>query len=206
MCEATASAFCPGPVAIIEGISLNAIVIPRLEALYQQLGCQLKVETYPGRRGVVAFNANEVSGELFRQHAIETAYKIEFIRSEWPVLSVQEGVWTRPDTSVKESSKIGYLLGLKWQENYARSNEATENFFPYANPSELWLDYNRGYLDGFLANNVLIDALLDEGTISEKPEFGTLVSNSKLFHYLSAEFSPFMDEFSRELKVQGTGQ
>lgn len=203
---ASASAYCPGPVAIVEDLSLNAVVVPLVKDLYRQLGCELTTAPYPGRRGVVAFNAHDVSGELFRLRMVEGTYAVDFVRSGQPVLEAQQAIWIHGSTTLNANSKIGYVIGRLWQENHARANVAQHRFVKYSNSADLWLDYERHLVDGFLASNILAETILEKGVISEEPVMAQLIRTSRMYHYLGSEFAPFMSEFSELLKVRAYTQ
>lgn len=203
---ATASAYCPGPVAIVEDLSLNAVVVPLVKDIYRKLGCELTTAPYPGRRGVVAFNAHEVSGELFRLPMIEGSYEAQFVRSEQPVLVAQEAIWIHASRSLSTDSKIGYVIGRWWQEKHAEANVAQHRYVKYSNSEDLWLDYERHLVDGFLANNILVETVLKRGIISEKPVMAQLIRTSRMYHYLDSEFAPFMSDFSDLLRDQAYTQ
>ncbi|MCK7614415.1 hypothetical protein [Roseibium sediminicola] len=177
-----------------------------MKDLYRQLGCELTTAPYPGRRGVVAFNAHDVSGELFRLRMIEGSYEVEFVRSGQPVLEAQEAIWIHGSRTLNANSKIGYVIGRWWQENHAHANVAQHRYVKYSNSGDLWLDYERHLVDGFLANNILVETVLEEGKISDKPVLAHLIRTSQMYHYLGIEFTPFMSDFSDLLKDQALTQ
>jgi len=201
-----ASAYCPGPVATIEDLSLNAVVVPLVKDIYRKLGCELTTAPYPGRRGVIAFNANDVSGELFRLPMIEESYVRNFVRSEQPVLEAQEAIWIHGSRSLSTDSKIGYVIGRWWQEKHAQANAAQHRYVKYSNSEDLWIDYERHLVDGFLANNILVETVLEKDKISEKPVRAQLIRTSRLYHFLDIEFAPFMSDFSDLLKDRANTQ
>ncbi|WP_269584959.1 hypothetical protein [Roseibium sp. Sym1] len=202
----TALAYCPGPVAIVEDLALNAVVVPQVERLYRKLGCELTTAPYPGRRGVVAFNAHDVSGELFRLRLVEDSYETGFVRSAQPVLQAREAIWIQGSGTLSATSKIGYVIGRWWQEEYAQANADQFNFVKYSSSADLWMDYERHLLDGFLASDILVETELGKGDISEKPAMARLIRTSELYHYLGTEFSAFMADFSELLRQQSRAQ
>jgi len=203
---ASASAYCPGPVAIVEDLGLNAHVLPLVRKVYRKLDCELTTSPFPGRRGVVAFNAGDVSGELFRLRLIENSYEIEFVRSQWPVLHPKQAIWVHASKALGEESKIGFVIGRWWQENYARSHATQHRFVEYGNSSDLWSDFERHALDGFLATPALVETLVGNGKLSERPSMARMLKSAPMFHYLSADYADFMADFSKALKDETPAQ
>ncbi|MHA7775801.1 hypothetical protein [Roseibium sp. M-1] len=193
---ASAASYCPGAIATVTGAGLNSILLPKLETLYRQLGCELTVLPFPGRRGVVEFNAGNVSGELYRLPVIEGSYTVDFVRSAVPVLEVQQSIWTHPKRELSEDSVIGYTIGRKWQEDVAASESDRYRFVEYSTSGEMLDDFTRFGLDGFLASLLAVDALVKDGNLSEMPVMARLIGVTQVYHYLEAGHTPFMTDLS----------
>lgn len=199
---AAASPYCPGPLAAISGGGVNPVVLPLMKSLYRELGCNLTVLPLPGRRGIVEFNAGRVSGELFRLPIIESSYTVDFVRSAVPILEVQEAIWIDPSRELTGDSLIGYVLGKKWQEDFAEQEGDRYQFVEYTVSAEVLTDFTRARLDGFLASQQTIDVLLKDGSLPVKPVMGRLIKSTQLYHYLNADFEPFMVHLSQLLDGQ----
>jgi hypothetical protein len=173
-----------------------------MKSLYRELGCNLTVLSLPGRRAIVEFNAGRVSGELFRLPIIERSYTVHFLRSAVPILEVQEAIWIDPSKELTGDSLIGYVLGRQWQEDLAEQEADRYRFVEYTMSAELLTDFSRARLDGFLATQQSIDVLLKEGNLPVKPVMGRLIKSTQLYHYLNADFEPFMMHLSQLLDGQ----
>ncbi len=199
-----ASAYCPERIATIEGTPMNTALLPVMEDLYGQLGCQLTTVAFPGRRGVAAFNAKRVSGELFRLPVIEPSYQTEFVRSAAPVFHFQEALWLHPSRHLDRTSKIGYVIGLKWQETFAKNNAARHQFVKYSSSRELFSDYEHGLLDGFLSGPLQVETQLKDKVFSKRPEMALFIRKTPVYHYLDSRYATFMADLSRIIKDQST--
>lgn len=198
----SADDYCPGPIAIVEDLDLNARVLTLVKGIYRELGCELTTAAFPGRRGVVAFNAGDVSGELFRLPLIEGSYETGFVRSQQPVLEPRQAIWIEPSGSLDADSRIGYVIGRWWQEEFAQANAGRHQFVEYTSAADLWSDYERHALDGFLATPALVTTLVEAGKLTEPPAMAQLITSAPMYHYLDAAHAPFMTDFSRVLKEQ----
>lgn len=194
------SADCPPVVAAIADTELNNILIPKTQKLYRKLGCELNLANLPGRRGTVEFNAGKVDGELFRLPIIEKFYQVGFVRSKRPIFTLQQGVWIKAGKRLQKGSLIGYVIGRRWQEEYAEQNHEAYRFVKYSGSNELRVDYHAGQLDGFLSASPTIDQLMISGKLYEKPELALETSVVSLYHYLHQQYAPFMKEFDNMLK------
>ncbi|WP_420339814.1 hypothetical protein [Roseibium sp.] len=191
---------CPGSVAAISDTELNAAVIPKTRAIYQHLGSELKLVKLPGRRGILAFNSGRVDGELFRITIVEKLYQAAFVRSQYPLLQTQQGVWVAPAHFLGNGDLIGYVIGRRWQEEFAENNSGQYRFVEYSRASDMRHDYNAGHLDGFLGATLTIDELMKGEKLSERPVLALKIILVKVYHYLDERYAHFMSEFDRLLQ------
>jgi len=197
--QSAVAADCPGGIAAISDAELNGVVIPKTKMLYDQLGCELHIVPRPGRRGVIEFNTGKVDGELFRLRLIEKFYTAGFVRSQYPLLQVQQGIWIKNGSELKKGAFLGYVIGRRWQEEYAEDHQDRFRFVEYSSAAEMRQDYHSGQLAGFLAASPTIDELLKNGKLTERPELALKIHVVKIFHYLSGRYAPFMAEFDKLL-------
>ena len=183
---------------------MNTALLPIMEDLYGQLGCPLAAVPFPGRRGIAAFNARQVSGELFRLPVIEASYQIDFVRSAAPVFQFEEIVWLHPSKDLASQTKIGFVIGLKWQEAFAGDNAADHRFVEYSAFRDLFADYERGLLDGFLSGPLQVETQLKNKTLSAMPKMAQLIRTTPVYHYLDSRFAPFMTDLSGILGQRST--
>ncbi|QDG75887.1 ABC transporter substrate-binding protein [Labrenzia sp. PHM005] len=198
------SADCPPIIAAISDAELNAVIIPKTEALYRQLGCELKLTKLPGRRGIVEFNSGRVDGELFRIPIIEKLYQVPFVRSQFPLLEVQQGVWIKAGRTLKQRSLIGYVIGRRWQEEFAEDHHDKYRFVKYSGTAEMRTDYRVGRLDGFLSSSPTIETLMESNKLSELPELALKTKVVSLHHYVHETYEPFMAKFNKLLELCAT--
>lgn len=186
---------CPTSVASIEGNQFSVRIIPILSQLYERIGCSLNLTPLPGRRGIHYFNTEKVDGELARFDVVEEKYKRPFVRSEVPMFLVTGSLWRHPDHVNDTDAKIGYSLGVVWQEEFAKTHK-TQMFETTA---DLLQAYNSGAITALLAVDVAL-GWIEEGGLTPPPVRMEVVREFTSYHYLAEEFAPFMTLVSEELK------
>lgn len=191
---------CPKILAAIADTALNAPLIPKTKSLYEKLGCEFNIAKLPGRRALAAFNAQSVDGELFRLQVIEKHYKVPFVRSQHPVLQITQGVWIRNGHELRAASIIGYVIGRRWQEDFAGAQPQSYRLIEYSLSKEMFADFNAGRLDGFLSSSENIDPLLESKVLNGRPILAVKTGDRPLYHYLHEDYAPFMAEFSKLLQ------
>ena len=196
--EATsAEIVCPKTIAAIDQGVISPVVAKTLSSLYQELGCSPTVLPLPGRRGIASFNSGAVDGEVMRLEGVESSYTKAFIRSDQPMFSLSNSLWRHPNQNAKGMLKIGYILGVVWQENYMRDKlDKGERFH---NGESLLKAYNSGRLAGFLMADVSVKKVVKEGAISPKPVKEKVILAAPMYHYLAKEFAPFMKALTAKI-------
>ncbi|WP_196220769.1 ABC transporter substrate-binding protein, partial [Roseibium hamelinense] len=192
---------CPGQLATVAETALNRILLAHVRPLYAQLGCDLDVVEYPGRRGVLAFNAGKVDGELYRLPVIESSYQTAFVRSSVPIVQFHQAVWTREGRgALDRSSRIGFVIGRKWHENYAEAHADTFSFVRYVDGPNMWSHFVSGKIDAVLAIDTTITALKRRDVLPDDVMPIRVIGENALFHYLHADYAPFMGALDAALE------
>jgi len=184
---------CPKKIAVIYGDVLLAELVKALKDTYSQLGCDVTIAELPGRRGVSHFNFGRVDGELYRLTKIEPQYTRPFSRSSVPLMHISNVLWLHPDSNVATNPNrpLGYLLGVAYQEEYMKN----KNGRAFHTPNEMYEAYRREHISGFLASESSVNVQVKRMGLPE-PIVGEVLSRVPIYHYVGAEFSPFMEEFS----------
>lgn len=183
---------CPKSIATIAKGILSPIVARTMKELYGELDCPVQFVALPGRRGIHYFNAKRVDGEVMRLEKAEATYYRKFVRSSTPLYSLTFSLWRHPNGGEKPGMPIGYTMGVIWQEDYMK-NKTGRRFHDAAG---LFEAYNEGKLSGFLAADISVRQLIDNGTLNVRPEKQKTVLAAPMFHYLGKEFAPFMEKMN----------
>lgn len=181
---------CPKRIALIEGNDLAQNARSIIQKIYKALDCETVFIELPGKRGIVEFNRGKVDGELVRLDIVEKLYTVPFIRSSHPLFTLPHSLWVHPSASIHATA---YLLGVIWQRNYMKGKENGISFPSY---SAMFEAYNQGKVTAFLANDISVQAWLDENQLKPVPHIKETMSQAPIFHYLSPEFKEFAAVFS----------
>ncbi len=130
-----------------------------------------------------------------RLEKAEKSYVRPFVRSSVPLFLLGSSLWQHPDQD-KESLPIGYTLGVVWQEDYMKGKRGLK----FNNANELLDAYNAGRLSGILIADLSVFKLVKEKKLYPRPIKKQTISTAPLYHYLGAEYAPFMDRLSNLLK------
>jgi hypothetical protein len=182
---------CPARVNIVENESLSKIILQRVSEVYRSLGCDTHFPGFPGRRSIAMFNKHHADGELARLQQIDKIYTRPFVRSEVPVHVTTMSLWQHPDRARVSAMPTGFMHGIIWEEEYAKNHSNMKKFYSDA---EMFKAYREHNLSGFLANNEHVARL------KPKPVQKERLLHVKLYHFLGAEFAPFMKELSKALR------
>lgn len=186
---------CPKTLAAISENYLSLTSKKILSAIYESLGCPVEVLDYPGRRGVFSFNSLQVDGEILRFEVVESLYTRRFVRSSRPLFFENGHLWLHPDVSLRETLPIGYLFGIVWHENYMKGRRGKV----YNSSDDLLNAYQNGEIGSFLYTDFAMNIRVTAGKIQPVPEKGGRIIHAPFYHYLGAEFTPFMIRLSRYL-------
>jgi hypothetical protein len=190
---------CPGKIAYVENEPLSQKSLLVLDAIYTELGCDLQAVQLPGRRGPVHFNRGLVDGELHRAIPAEHNYSRSFVRSSVPLLEISNRLWRNPDDT-DPRTPIAFTLGVAWQEQYVKADELKTGVThkPIMFNDDKYLGYAKGRITRMLSADTNINDMIDTGILGDtpRPVIEETISTLPLYHYLGAEFAPFMERFS----------
>ncbi|MBT4890274.1 MAG: hypothetical protein HON65_12050 [Rhodospirillales bacterium] len=189
---------CPDKIAMIENYVLAQLTVSILSEIYEDAGCKPEFVEYPGRRGVFYFNKGDVDGEIFRLKIIEKSYERNFVRSSVPLFSVTNSVWHHTNNANPERHIYGYVIGIKWQENYA----VGKDMIGFESYEKMYAAYHNNQLTGFLGTDVVVINAIQKDELSPVPIVAENLFEAPLFHYLGYEYTPLMGHIS-ELIVSG---
>ncbi len=187
---------CPKSLAALDSDNVTTEFVELFKKTYAGLGCPIELEPFPGRRGIVQFNHKKVDGELFRIAKVEPLYQRDFVRSEVPLFNMTNSLWVHPKPKANHNQKIGFVLGLIWQEKY-RTDKTKKS---YHNIEKMYEAYNAGNLAGMLSSNFYVRRDIKAGLFKIPPTIKEQVSTYPVYHYLGSEYAPFMAKFSTHLK------
>ena len=197
-----ADVHCPKKVAYVENDPMSQKSIVILQKLYADLGCPLQAVKLPGRRGPLHFNEGLVDGELLRAVAAEKNYSRAFVRSSVPLRNISNRLWRNPN-DLDQATPIAFTLGVTWQEKFAKTKTAKSGVpnKPMMFNTELYDAYANGRVTRFLAADTNIDDMIAKGILGDTPApmVEETVSILPLYHYLGAEYEPFMKKFSEQV-------
>lgn len=193
---------CPSNIAMLDGDPLSSLALQDIKLIYGELGCAVDFVPLPGRRGLKLFNEGAVDGELFRMHLIEAAYQQPFIRSSIPVVALENALWVRSDLTANADLPYGYILGIKWHEEFIAGpgHDDGRRYKKYSTEAESFADLAAGKLKGLLTDQQTITLFRQSARHDLVLEKEIDVGSSHLYHYLHADFSDFMQAFSTVLK------
>ncbi|WP_085908560.1 hypothetical protein [Kiloniella majae] len=183
---------CPRKIASI-GESVLADTGERiLKSVYKALGCEIVVQALPGRRALAAFNNSSVDGELYRLRIAESKYKRSFVRSETPIFTINNSLWAHPNKDLAAQLPIGYVRGILWQEKYMDGRRGKI----FNSVEDVFLAFDHGEVGAFLSTDFSVASYQAEKGFQITPVRFEKINTASLYHYLGAEFSPFMKRFS----------
>ncbi len=183
---------CPKTIATISKGILSPIVAKTMKELYRELDCQVELVALPGRRGIHYFNAKRVDGEVMRLEKAEATYYRKFVRSLSPLYSLTFSLWRNPNGGERADMPIGYTIGVIWQEDYMKDKTGRR----FHDATSLFEAYNDGKISGFLAADISVRQLIDNGQLPNRPVKEKTVLAAPMYHYLGKEYSPFMERLS----------
>ncbi|MBC07288.1 hypothetical protein [Thalassospira sp.] len=190
---------CPQKIAYVENEPMSQKAIVILQKVYADLGCPLQAVKLPGRRGPLHFNEGLVDGELLRAIPAEKNYARAFVRSSVPLREISNRLWRNPNDDDPQTP-IAFTLGVAWQEKFAKTNTDKTGVAnkPMMFNTELYEAYANGRITRFLAADTNIDDMIAKGILGSTPApvIEETVSVLPLYHYLGAEYAPFMTKFS----------
>lgn len=179
---------CPQKVAFIDNDAALRRQAGDMKALYARIGCpDVAFVGLPGRRGVVAFNAGEVQGELMRLQGVEPEYTRPFLRVSRPLVQMTGRLWAR-STDQADADPLGFVLGVVWQEREAAQTPGGGRGYP--SQVEMLQAFSGGLIDRFLAEDTVVVAAIREGRLPARPAHaGQPLVSAGLHHYLGIEFA-----------------
>lgn len=191
-----AFAACPQKIAFIDNDAALRRQADDLKALYARIGCpDVAFVGLPGRRGVVAFNAGEVQGELMRLPGIEAEYSRPFLRVSPPLVQMTGRLWAR-SAAQASAGPVGFVLGVVWQEQQAQSGPA----LGYTGQAAMLQAFSGGLIDRFLAEDTVVAAAVRDGRLPARPAHaGQPLVSAGLHHYLGVEFAEIAAAVTAEL-------
>lgn len=193
---AQSSIDCPKTLATIEQGPVSALVEQTVKALYQELGCGVIYVPMPGRRGILKFNQYKVDGEVMRQPKAESLYTRGFVRSSQPMFTIRSSLWRHPERSDMTDKRVGYNLGIVWQEKYVKDKAGV----PFRNSEHMIRAYNSKRIPNFLLADYSARQLTEEGKLQPPPIRISAADKAPIYHYLDKRFAPFMKRFSSLLE------
>ena len=193
---AQAQVVCPKSIATVRDSVLAEANKAILQSVYSDLGCDILLDELPGRRGIASFNNHTVDGEMYRLEVAEPRYTREFVRSEVPLFQHSGSLWLHPDQALQESLPIGYTLGIVWHEQYMEGRRGRL----FKTVEESFNSYNNGEIGSFVSSDFSVLHRISEGGFNVVPDQGAGIMSAPLYHYLGAEYSPFMKLFSDHLR------
>lgn len=188
---------CPKRVGYIEKNTLTLLVLPVMQRVYRDLGCETEFLNLPGRRGILAFNEQMIDAEMIRFRVVEDRYLVPFERGKVPLIQLKSYFWKNPALEEDRTIPFGYVKGIIWQENYAKGKP----FNAFYNIESMFKAYNEGQIAGFLASGPAIVTAHDKELISPHPVVVELVKESPLYHYVLADYENFIGKFDKYLET-----
>jgi len=190
---------CPKKIAYIENDPMSQKSIVILQKLYADLGCPLQAVKLPGRRGPLHFNEGLVDGELYRAIPAERNYSRAFVRSSVPLREISNRLWRNPNDD-DPTTPIAFTLGVIWQEKYVNADTAKTGIThkPIMYNTEKYDAYASGRITRLLSADTNIEDMIAKGMLGDTPApvIEKTISILPLYHYVGAEFAPFMEKFS----------
>ncbi len=190
---------CPVQIGVVSDEKLSNDASEIMVKIYTALGCPIEIVPLPRRRGFMAFNNSRVDGELFRFSVGADNYTRPYIRSDTPLFDITNSLWAAPQSKRQSELPIGYMFGIVWQQNYLKSQKLPKS--GHRDIGDLILHYNNGTLDRFLAEDSMVKNAILNGAFEDGNEPVQLeqLMSGPLYHFLGAEFAPFMKRFSAYL-------
>ncbi|MCZ4282929.1 hypothetical protein O4H49_19255 [Kiloniella laminariae] len=195
LAQAEGDGVCPQVLSSVSNSYLNEISKKVLKSVYAELGCPVTVLDVPGRRGILLFNNMDVDGEVLRFDIVEPQYSRKFVRSRRPMFYEDGSLWVHPDPLVRDKIPTGYVLGILWHETYMKNRRGKS----YSNSNDLLRAYTDGEIGSFLYTDSAMEVKVSSHKISPIPLKGERVVRAPIYHYLGAEFTPFMRRFAKYL-------
>lgn len=192
---------CPKTLAAIKGDPLSQKATEIFRKVYAKLGCPIKITPLPARRGVLHFNQNLVDGELFRLPLIEPHYINPIARSNEPLFKLTNGLWGRHKSIDPNNNIVGYVKGIAWHDDYLKKHPSTKTV-AFASDDQAIAAYFRKSIDFFLSEKQTVTLYLISHGNKRPPYLVQEISALPLYHYLNADYAPFMTAFSKYIKEQ----
>lgn len=191
---------CPQRLGVVSNSDISQKVLSVMRIVYQQLGCPLKIEYLPGRRGFVAFDAGDIDGELFRVADGAKKYKRTFVQSAVPLMEVSISLWGEPGSTLYSDDPIGHTLGVIWEENFLEKHQLPKS--GHRDENDLIEHYNAGTFNRFISEDSNIRTAIEDGDFTQDriPVQIEVLQLVPIYHYLAAEYAPFMQRLSDYLK------
>jgi hypothetical protein len=186
---------CPKTIAVVESNQISKKLLPVVVRIYRELGCKTEFLPFNGRRSLREFTSGRVDGELIRQKIIEKKYGPIFARSTVPVFVNSNSLWVHPEISIRESRPLAYMIGIVWQENYAKGKHAVG-----LDSSKKTIEaYNRGAISSLITSDFIVQDAILAGEFKPPPVRGEVIRKPPLYHYVNKKYAEFMVLFSKTL-------
>lgn len=184
---------CPLAVSVISGNGPSQELAEQVIPIYRELGCNTRFFYKPGQRNLVEFNQGDSDGELLRIRKAESGYTRSFVRSLRPIRVLYRGLWVHPEQHRVAGLPVGFQLGVIWQKRYA---ENINNSLRFYDGKTMLQAYSKEQLRGFLMAYKSEQQLLSNPLLKPFPILEVELPPLEVYHYLGAEFEPFMKRFS----------
>lgn len=186
---------CPDEIATISESVLALAGQKIIHSIYKELGCEIAFEPLPARRAFVAFNQYTVDGELYRLPIIEKNIPGLLCVLMYLSLLLSTHYGDIQSLILYPVCPLGIYGGILWQEEYMKGRRAKIfNSF-----EDLLTAFNNEEVGSFLSADFSISFYQNQKGFKVRPIKSKEIGKADLYHYLGAEFEPFMKRFSNFL-------
>lgn len=193
--------YCPKNIGGFAHKGVYADIEQILQKTYQELGCDTVFTNYPSKRSLALFNNEKIDGELFRLTMIERAYQKAFIKSD-ALFEMNLGVFQAGPQKKQPVYDIGYVLGVKWNEEYLKQNFSKyKSTRRYTTVPEMLGALVRGQIRYALSEERTVRWFYEQHEYLSEAIMVEQFNSFPVFHYLDAQYAEFMTDFNKYIRT-----
>lgn len=190
------------------GSKFHSLVRDRTKAVYERAGLNVKCIPLPHNRSLLSADDGRVDGDVGRVPSVEEKYP-NIVRVNAKLMELSGAVYTiNPaitsyDESLLEKYRVGYVLGVRWQQKKMEGLQAVT----VADYEALFEMLLQGRVDLVLASVVSADEILDR--LGERAKrvrkLQPFVFNAPIYHYVNkknADIIPLLEQAANELNQE----
>lgn len=194
---------------MVEKLAIQKIGKEIVSTIYHEIGVDIKITAYPGKRASKLVAENLVDGEIMRAYLYGNAFN-NLIRVPTPIYSIVNTAYYKKNSSIEISSnedlakyRLGIIRGIKATESLAEGGKSV-NYA--AEIKQLFDMLLKDRVDIVLTNTFIAKQILNSVNYKNIVSSENIIQNLSFHHYINKEHSELANQVNNkiiELKKDG---